>query len=123
MGSSITGVVVPELFPWETRSNVSKDVRRGDGLVERFPPPKPPKLKFRIEALDIRNDFRFGDDWSASRNSASSMRLAVRRLSVECLNDALPVSKVSGVGLEERMKVVVSFTLSLNFVDSLETTR
>ena len=46
-----------------------------------------------------------------------------RDLSSECRDDPPLASKLSAVGLDAWTRVVVSLTLSLNLVDSLETTR
>jgi hypothetical protein len=46
-----------------------------------------------------------------------------RDLSNECRDDPPLASKLSAVGLEARIRIVVSLTLSLNLVDSLETMR
>jgi hypothetical protein len=63
----------------------------------------------------MRNDRRLGEFCPDVKNSASSI-ISPRLLSLEFR--AEPPSKLFGVGLPAWINVVVSLTLSLNFVDS-----
>src|SRR5271155_352107 len=108
-----------------------RDLRRGGARGDRRP--LTPMLKWRSTAL---MEWRLGDCCPDSNNPASSIKSPGRRLSVECRSnecrdlssecrdDPPPLaSKLSAVGLEARIRVVVSLTLSLNLVDSLDKMR
>ena len=99
-----------------------RDLRSGEGLGDLRP--LSPILKCRRTALTERG---LEDCCPDSSNSASSMNSPGRRLSVECRSDECRdlssecrddpptlASKVSAVGLDARIRVVVSLTLSLN---------
>ena len=68
----------------------------------------------------MRNGRCLGELGADVKSSASSI-ISPRRLSLEFRGD--PPSKLFGVGLLAWINVVVSLTLSLNFVDSPDTLR
>jgi len=117
-GSSVCEVGVAKPLRGDFLSYPSNDVRRGEGLGDRRPL-RLPRLKCRTLSLDMRQDRRRGEFCPDVKYSASSI-ISPRTLSLDCRAEP---SKLFDGGLPAWINVVVSLTLSLNFVDSPETVR